>query len=83
MINTSHLIGILGLVRTTDPHSFEPIPWKGISLEVGKMKDSEMYKELERHSKDLRVKVMNDETDRRTNTERLRDNPFECISVRP
>jgi len=41
---------------TKDPHSFEPIPWKGISLEVGKMKDSEMYKELERHSKDLRVK---------------------------
>jgi len=41
---------------TKDPHSFEPIPWKGISLELGKMSDSEMYKELERHSRDLRVK---------------------------
>jgi len=41
---------------TKDPHSFEPIPWKGISLEVGKMKDSEMTRDLEHHSRDLRVK---------------------------
>jgi len=46
----------IGNKITKDPHSFEPIPWKGISLELGKLKDSDVFKELERHSRDLRVK---------------------------
>jgi len=46
----------IGNKITKDPHSFEPVPWKGISLELGKMKDSDIFKELERHSRDLRVK---------------------------
>lgn len=47
----------LGQCVSHDPHSVEQIEWKHSVLDVDKLSREDFRKELERHSRDMRLKV--------------------------
>lgn len=47
----------IGQYVSHDPHSVEQIEWKHSILDVDKLTKEELRKELERHTRDMRLKV--------------------------
>lgn len=47
----------IGQYVSHDPHSVEQIEWKHSILDVDKLSKEELRKELERHTRDMRLKV--------------------------
>lgn len=47
----------IGLYVPHEPHSFQPIEWKQLVLNVSKMVRAEVRKELEKFARDMRMKV--------------------------
>lgn len=47
----------IGLYVPHEPHSFQPIEWRQLVLNVSKMVRSEIRKELEKYARDMRMKV--------------------------
>lgn len=47
----------IGQYVSHDPHSVEQIEWKHSILDVEKLSREELRKELERHTRDMRLKV--------------------------
>lgn len=47
----------IGLYVPHEPHSFQPIEWRQLVLNLSKMMRSETRKELEKYARDLRMKV--------------------------
>lgn len=47
----------IGHYVSHDPHSVEQIEWKHSVLDVDKLSKEELRKELERHTRDMRLKV--------------------------
>ena len=47
----------IGLYVPHDPHVFQPIEWKYLVLNAGRLGQEEMRKELEKHGRDMRMKV--------------------------
>lgn len=47
----------IGLYVPHEPHSFQPIEWKQLVLNVSKMMRTEVRKELEKFARDMRMKV--------------------------
>ncbi|MGH0122204.1 UNVERIFIED_CONTAM: hypothetical protein FKN15_026325 [Acipenser sinensis] len=47
----------IGLYVPHDPHVFQPIEWKYLVLTSSKMAHEEMRKEMEKHARDMRMKV--------------------------
>lgn len=47
----------IGQYVSHDPHSVEQIEWKHSILDVEKLTKEELRKELERHTRDMRLKV--------------------------
>lgn len=47
----------IGLYVPHDPHVFQPIEWKHLVLNVARLGAQEMKKELEKHGRDMRMKV--------------------------
>lgn len=47
----------IGLYVPHDPHVFQPIEWKHLVLNVARLGPQEMRKELEKHGRDMRMKV--------------------------
>ena len=47
----------IGLYVPHDPHVFQPIEWKHLVLNVARLGAQEMRKELEKHGRDMRMKV--------------------------
>ncbi|RMC12407.1 hypothetical protein DUI87_09922 [Hirundo rustica rustica] len=47
----------IGLYVPHEPHSFQPIEWKQLVLNVSKMVRTEVRKELEKFARDMRMKV--------------------------
>lgn len=47
----------IGQYVSHDPHSVEQIEWKHSVLDVDKLSKEELRKELERHTRDMRLKV--------------------------
>lgn len=47
----------IGLYVPHEPHSFQPIEWKQLVLNVSKMLRADIRKELEKYARDLRMKV--------------------------
>lgn len=47
----------IGQYVSHDPHSVEQIEWKHSVLDVEKLSKEELRKELERHTRDMRLKV--------------------------
>lgn len=47
----------LGLYVPHEPHSFQPIEWKQLVLNVSKMLRADIRKELEKYARDMRMKV--------------------------
>ncbi|XP_062981644.1 tubulinyl-Tyr carboxypeptidase 2 [Elgaria multicarinata webbii] len=48
----------IGLYVPHEPHSFQPIEWKQLVLNVSKMMRSEIRKELEKYARDMRMKIL-------------------------
>ncbi|XP_053736609.1 tubulinyl-Tyr carboxypeptidase 2 isoform X2 [Synchiropus splendidus] len=48
----------IGLYVPHDPHVFQPIEWKHLVLNVAKLGAQEMKKELEKHGRDMRMKIL-------------------------
>ncbi|XP_055000629.1 tubulinyl-Tyr carboxypeptidase 2 isoform X2 [Sorex araneus] len=48
----------VGLYVPHEPHSFQPIEWKQLVLNVPKMLRADLRKELERHARDMRMKIL-------------------------
>ncbi|NXN79795.1 VASH2 protein, partial [Bombycilla garrulus] len=48
----------IGLYVPHEPHSFQPIEWKQLVLNVSKMMRTEVRKELEKFARDMRMKVV-------------------------
>ncbi|XP_078505884.1 tubulinyl-Tyr carboxypeptidase 2 [Lissotriton helveticus] len=48
----------IGLYVPHDPHSFQPIEWRHLVLNVGKMMQPDIKKELEKHARDMRMKIL-------------------------
>ncbi|XP_043860367.1 tubulinyl-Tyr carboxypeptidase 2 isoform X3 [Dromiciops gliroides] len=48
----------IGLYVPHEPHSFQPIEWKQLVLNVTKMMRSDLRKELEKYARDLRMKIL-------------------------
>ncbi|XP_072503973.1 tubulinyl-Tyr carboxypeptidase 2 isoform X4 [Notamacropus eugenii] len=48
----------IGLYVPHEPHSFQPIEWKQLVLNVAKMMRSDLRKELEKYARDLRMKIL-------------------------
>ncbi|GCC18252.1 tubulinyl-Tyr carboxypeptidase 1 isoform X1 [Chiloscyllium punctatum] len=48
----------IGQYVSHDPHSVEQIEWKHSVLDIEKLSREELRKELERHTRDMRLKVM-------------------------
>ncbi|XP_008581491.1 PREDICTED: vasohibin-2-like, partial [Galeopterus variegatus] len=46
----------IGLYVSHEPHSFQPIEWKQLVLNVSKMLRAEIRKELEKYARDMRMK---------------------------
>lgn len=47
----------IGLYVPHEPHSFQPIEWKQLVLNMSKMMRTEIRKELEKYARDMRMKV--------------------------
>lgn len=47
----------IGQYVSHDPHSVEQIEWKHSILDVDKLTKEELRKELDRHTRDMRLKV--------------------------
>lgn len=47
----------IGLYVPHEPHSFQPIEWKQLVLNVSKMMRTDVRKELEKFARDMRMKV--------------------------
>uniref|UniRef100_A0A8D2PU23 Vasohibin 2 n=1 Tax=Zosterops lateralis melanops TaxID=1220523 RepID=A0A8D2PU23_ZOSLA len=47
----------IGLYVPHEPHSFQPIEWKQLVLNVSKMMRTEVRKELEKFARDMRMKL--------------------------
>lgn len=47
----------IGLYVPHEPHSFQPIEWKQLVLNVSKMMRTDVRKELEKFARDMRFKV--------------------------
>lgn len=56
----------IGLYVPHDPHVFQPIEWKHLVLNAARLGPQEMRKELEKHGRDMRMKVHTVHTHRRT-----------------
>ncbi|CAH1792343.1 unnamed protein product, partial [Owenia fusiformis] len=52
----------IGLPVSHDPHSYEHIEWRHLSLNVPKLSREEMCKELDRHAREMRVRVERQKT---------------------
>ncbi|XP_053239185.1 tubulinyl-Tyr carboxypeptidase 2 isoform X1 [Podarcis raffonei] len=48
----------IGLYVPHEPHSFQPIEWRQLVLNVSKMVRSEIRKELEKYARDMRMKIL-------------------------
>lgn len=48
----------IGLYVPHDPHVFQPIEWKYLVLNAGRLGAPEMRKELEKHGRDMRMKIL-------------------------
>ncbi|XP_075386325.1 tubulinyl-Tyr carboxypeptidase 2 isoform X3 [Tenrec ecaudatus] len=48
----------IGLYVPHEPHSFQPIEWKQIVLNVSKMLRADIRKELEKYARDMRMKIL-------------------------
>ncbi|XP_069787425.1 tubulinyl-Tyr carboxypeptidase 2 [Narcine bancroftii] len=48
----------IGLFVSHDPHSFQQIEWKRLVLNTSKMSREEVRKELEKHARDMRMKMV-------------------------
>ncbi|XP_067097938.1 tubulinyl-Tyr carboxypeptidase 2 [Osmerus mordax] len=48
----------IGLYVPHDPHVFQPIEWKYLVLNAGRLGQEEMRKELEKHGRDMRMKIL-------------------------
>ncbi|XP_029791165.1 tubulinyl-Tyr carboxypeptidase 2 isoform X4 [Suricata suricatta] len=48
----------LGLYVPHEPHSFQPIEWKQLVLNVSKMLRADIRKELEKYARDMRMKIL-------------------------
>ncbi|XP_014352063.1 tubulinyl-Tyr carboxypeptidase 2 [Latimeria chalumnae] len=62
----------IGLYVPHDPHSFQPIEWKHLVLNAGKMRQEEMRKELEKHARDMRMKILKSSSAQSPVKERMR-----------
>lgn len=47
----------IGLYVPHEPHSFQPIEWKQLVLNISKMLRADIRKELEKYARDMRMKV--------------------------
>lgn len=57
----------IGQYVSHDPHSVEQIEWKHSILDVEKLTKEELRKELERHTRDMRLKVQHQCSGKKTN----------------
>ncbi|XP_061602467.1 tubulinyl-Tyr carboxypeptidase 2 [Cololabis saira] len=48
----------IGLYVPHDPHVFQPIEWKYLVLNTTRLGSQEMMKELEKHGRDMRMKIL-------------------------
>uniref|UniRef100_A0A7M4DW54 Vasohibin 2 n=1 Tax=Crocodylus porosus TaxID=8502 RepID=A0A7M4DW54_CROPO len=48
----------IGLYVPHEPHSFQPIEWKQLVLNVSKMVRTDVRKELEKYARDMRMKIL-------------------------
>ncbi|MBN3314985.1 VASH2 protein, partial [Atractosteus spatula] len=48
----------IGLYVPHDPHVFQPIEWKYLVLNSSKVSREDMRKELEKHARDMRMKIL-------------------------
>ncbi|XP_024119774.1 tubulinyl-Tyr carboxypeptidase 2 isoform X1 [Oryzias melastigma] len=48
----------IGLYVPHDPHVFQPIEWKYLVLNVSRLGAEEMKKELEKHGRDMKMKIL-------------------------
>ncbi|XP_055495739.1 tubulinyl-Tyr carboxypeptidase 2 [Leucoraja erinacea] len=48
----------IGLFVPHDPHSFQQIEWKHLVLSTGKMSREEVRREMEKHARDMRMKMI-------------------------
>ncbi|KAL4649183.1 vasohibin-2 [Arapaima gigas] len=48
----------IGLYVPHDPHVFQPIEWKHLVLNACRLSREEMRKELEKHARDMRMKIL-------------------------
>ncbi|NXL92100.1 VASH2 protein, partial [Alectura lathami] len=48
----------IGLYVPHEPHSFQPIEWKQLVLNISKMTRTEVRKELEKFARDMRMKIL-------------------------
>lgn len=48
----------IGLYVPHDPHVFQPIEWKYLVLNAARLGREEMRKELEKHGRDMRMKIL-------------------------
>ncbi|XP_053568444.1 tubulinyl-Tyr carboxypeptidase 2 [Bombina bombina] len=48
----------IGLYVPHDPHTFQPIEWKYLVINMGKMMRADIKKELEKHARDMRMKIL-------------------------
>lgn len=48
----------IGLYVPHDPHVFQPIEWKHLVLNAGRLGREDMRKELEKHARDMRMKIL-------------------------
>lgn len=56
----------IGLYVPHDPHVFQPIEWKYLVLNVSRLGAEEMKKELEKHGRDMKMKVRSHSTAKRS-----------------
>ncbi|XP_041418473.1 tubulinyl-Tyr carboxypeptidase 2 isoform X2 [Xenopus laevis] len=48
----------IGLYVPHDPHTFQPIEWKYLVINMGKMMKADIKKVLEKHARDMRMKIL-------------------------
>ncbi|XP_040286348.1 tubulinyl-Tyr carboxypeptidase 2 [Bufo bufo] len=48
----------IGLYVPHDPHTFQPIEWRYLVINMGKMVRADVKKELEKHARDMRMKIL-------------------------
>ncbi|CAN2390437.1 vasohibin 2 [Pristimantis euphronides] len=48
----------IGLYVPHDPHTFQPIEWRYLVINMGKMVRADIKKELEKHARDMRMKIL-------------------------